>query len=147
MNIWDFQAMLSRRLAQWAAISFSLGAVMMIGRAFWRGVGGQFAGWAVVNVAIAFFGSRVADDRRKKLKFPDIPAVQSEERGTLRNLLWLNAGLDVLYMLGGAALTRSDSAARRGMGIGIVLQGAFLFVFDIWHALALRETLPEYDDV
>lgn len=48
-----------------------------------------------------------------------------------------NAGLDVGYVLGGLYLTeRAKSAAKnperlRGFGQSIVLQGGFLFVFDL----------------
>ena len=59
------------------------------------------------------------------------------EAGGLRRLLWINAGLDVLYVAGGLLLAftlgrRSPFAA--GSGWGIVLQGAFLFGFDLLHA-------------
>lgn len=139
LNIWAFQAAISRRLAQWAAVSFALGAAMALGRAFWRAVGGQFMGWAVVNLAIAFFGSRAADDRFHRLPAPESPEVQAEEARKLSRLLWINAGLDILYMAGGRWLMRSGSPARRGMGLGIILQGAYLFVFDVFHALKLDE--------
>ena len=139
INIWTFQAAISRRLAQWAAVSFALGAAMAPGRAFWRAVGGQFMGWAVVNLAIAFFGSRAADGRYRTLPAPEAPAVQAEEARKLSRLLWINAGLDIAYMTAGRWLMRSDKPARRGMGLGILLQGAFLFVFDVCHALRLDE--------
>jgi hypothetical protein len=139
INIWTFQAAISRRLAQWSAVSFALGAAMALGRAFWRAVGGQFMGWAVVNVAIAFFGSRAADARYHTLPNPEAPAVQAEEARKLSRLLWINAGLDIIYMAAGRWLMRGDKPARRGMGLGIILQGAFLFIFDVYHALMLDE--------
>ena len=52
-------------------------------------------------------------------------------------LLLFNAGLDVGYVLGGTYLTERarrpgvDAARLRGYGRSVMLQGAFLFVFDL----------------
>lgn len=138
LNIWVFQQILSRRLAWWAGVSALVGSLMLLKRGFWRAVGGQFVGWAAVNLGIAVFGSISADRRRQRMESPDAPEVQENETRSLRRLLWINAGLDVLYMIGGRALLRREKPGTRGMGAGIILQGLFLFVFDLWHALALR---------
>jgi hypothetical protein len=48
----------------------------------------------------------------------------------------------VLYVLGGLWLARTkgeDDEFWRGSGWGIVVQGAFLFVFDLIHARQLRD--------
>ena len=53
----------------------------------------------------------------------------------------VNTGLDVLYVLGGWRAMRGRGSADtrwRGRGLGIVLQGGFLFFFDLLNALALR---------
>jgi hypothetical protein len=55
----------------------------------------------------------------------------------LRRLLWINAGLDVIYIVGGVglALTLGTRNTRwYGHGVGIIVQGAFLLVFDLVHA-------------
>jgi len=48
-----------------------------------------------------------------------------------------------LYMVGGSALSRSGARnqdeRRRGMGIGIIIQGVLLFVFDVVHALIVPD--------
>ena len=62
----------------------------------------------------------------------------------------VNAGLDVLYTATGAALWRCGPAARSpaaqarltGYGQALVLQGAFLFVFDVAMAAA-HQRLPD----
>ena len=96
-------------------------------------------GWGVIDALIAAFGLRGA---RTKADTPDAhtPERQTRERTTLRRILWINFGLDVGYITGGAALTQ-DKHDRflRGVGWGIVVQGSFLFVFDLLHALLLRE--------
>jgi len=133
-TIWEFQKTVSQRLLIWSGLSTALGIVMSLFGAFGRGIGGQFVGWAVVNAAIAVGGSFFTDQRKLKLAAPDAPKVLIKEASSLQRLLWINAGLDVLYMLGGWLTMRSDKAHRRGMGLGIILQGLFLFVFDIFHA-------------
>lgn len=138
-NIWQFQIMLSQRLLRWAGISIGLGLLMRFGGSFWRGVGSQFAGWGLVNALIAFGGRVMAQERAAGYDNPGVPEVLNKESNSLQRLLWINAGLDVLYMLGGGWLIRRDKGdgRRKGMGLGVIIQGAFLFVFDIVHALML----------
>ncbi|PJF27320.1 MAG: hypothetical protein CUN53_04525 [Phototrophicales bacterium] len=59
---------------------------------------------------------------------------------SLRRLLWINAGLDVLYMIGGLWYALRAKAPRgRGMGIGVIFQGLFLFIFDVLQAREVPE--------
>jgi hypothetical protein len=136
-NIWDFQRTLSQRLLVWSGISTVIGTVMAFKRGFWRGVGSQFVGWAVVNAAIALGGQYVTQRRRAQLDNPELAKHHIREATNLKRLLWINAGLDVFYMLGGAFMMgrRQSDAQARGTGLGIILQGLFLFIFDIFHAL------------
>ncbi|MBE0669515.1 MAG: hypothetical protein IH588_02905 [Anaerolineales bacterium] len=54
----------------------------------------------------------------------------------IRKVLWVNFGLDVLYILGGFWVIQSYTELFwQGTGWGIVLQGTFLFFFDLIHAL------------
>jgi hypothetical protein len=72
------------------------------------------------------------------------PEQQAEARRALSRVLWINTGLDVGYVAGGVALatTKGRRGANRhfwqGTGWGIVLQGGFLLLFDLIHALLLR---------
>jgi hypothetical protein len=134
-TIWEFQKLVSQRLLLWSGMSTALGLMMSLFGAFGRGIGSQFVGWAVVNAAIAVVGSFFSDQRKLQLVAPDAPKHLIQEANSLQRLLWINAGLDVLYMLGGWLTMRSQKDFRRGMGVGIILQGLFLFVFDIFHAL------------
>ena len=68
----------------------------------------------------------------------------AEQARKLRRLLWLNAALDVGYVAGGWWFAHRFNGAQgerdrsvRGHGYGIILQGAFLFLFDVIHALRL----------
>jgi hypothetical protein len=63
----------------------------------------------------------------------------------LSRLLWLNTLLDVGYIAGGAWLVRTKGRtdpAWRGHGWGVIVQGAFLFVFDLTHALRVPKKEP-----
>ncbi|MDX2136832.1 MAG: hypothetical protein SF123_01965 [Chloroflexota bacterium] len=137
ISIWDFQRTLSQRLLVWSGVSTVLGIVMALRGKFWRGVGSQFVGWAVVNAAIALVGQYVTQRRRAQLDDPELAKHRLREAANLKRLLWINAVLDVFYMLGGAFMMgrRQSGAQTRGTGFGIILQGLFLLVFDIIHAL------------
>ena len=139
-DFWTFNRQLTQRLLWWSGFSVAAGALMGFYGRFWQGVGSQFIGWGVVDAAIALFGGWSA---RRKAELPDAqaPARQASEAANLERLLWINAGLDILYMLGGRWLMvqRGQKDERcRGMGWGIIVQGAFLFWFDLVHALLLR---------
>ena len=77
------------------------------------------AGWNIVNAGLAsaaLVRPKEHDPRR------------------LSKVFWINAGADVLYVLGGIALQskgiEQDNTDWEGWGSSIVLQGSFLFVFD-----------------
>jgi len=137
--IWDFQRTLARRLTIWSVISIAAGVVLLLaGDAFWRGFGLQAVAWGAIDAAIAWWGGAAAR------KFSARPAAERAaaalaEAGKLRKLLWVNTGLDVLYVAGGVALAATLGATDpflAGNGWGIVVQGAFLFLFDLLHARA-----------
>lgn len=90
--------------------------------------------WNMVNLAIAGFGFYSAFKESPEL----FSALQTiEEHRKIKKILLINAGLDVGYMLGGLYMMhRSKTATNRperlkGFGQAVVLQGAFLFVFDL----------------
>ncbi len=87
--------------------------------------------WNIVNLGIAtagFYGAKEASNKQYSVE----QSIQ-EQRKTERILL-INAGLDVAYVAGGWYLNRrgiSKSSDRlHGYGNSIILQGAFLFLFD-----------------
>jgi len=141
LDIWDFQKTVSRRLLWWAGLNVTTGLWLQQRRnKFWRGVAMQAISWGAINAAIAVVGEFFS--RRRHAAKPDPHAtdiVEKEQRNLLR-ALWINAVLDVFYMLGGVLLawTRgSRDRLMRGNGWGIVIQGGFLFIFDIVHALVM----------
>ncbi len=137
MNVWQMMAQVSARLLTWATLSTLAGALMLPMRGFWRGVGAQAVGWGLIDAAIALTGVFGGNRRRANLADSYAPDVLAREARSLRRLLWINAGLDVLYVLGGWGWARRKrhDAFGRGTGWGIVVQGAFLLAFDLFHAL------------
>ncbi|GIW35052.1 hypothetical protein [Meiothermus sp.] len=80
--------------------------------------------WAAVNSGIALVGLLGSE--------PD--------KNNLRDLLYINAGLDVLYIAGGVFLALQPDARSQGAGWAIALQGAWLLLFDLFNALALENS-------
>jgi D-alanyl-lipoteichoic acid acyltransferase DltB (MBOAT superfamily) len=139
-DIWLFQDQLTRRLTWWSMGSILAGALMLLPEGFWRGMGVQFLAWGLIDLAIAFFGARSASKRKARLSPAELLATAPKERANLAKILWINTGLDVLYVAGGLALivTQGNDPFWLGGGWGVVLQGGFLFLFDLFHALKLR---------
>jgi hypothetical protein len=138
MNIWKFQRRLTAVLLGWAAASIAYGLMLRRGDdPFREGVGEQFAGWGLVNALIAIVGWSAAARGHARLD-ANLPAVQAAEKRKLGRILWVNTGLDVFYVLGGASAARTrgaDDERWRGRGVGIMAQGGFLFFFDLVNAL------------
>jgi carboxylesterase len=146
--IWDFQDALTRRLLLWSAASMLAGgALLLFGDSFWRGFGLQALVWGAIDAGIAIFGRRGANQRllTNISAGGDDVALAVREARNLRRLLWINTGLDVLYVVGGIALITTSGQGdefARGNGWGIVVQGAFLFLFDLLHALTVPVAEP-----
>ncbi len=144
-NIWEFQADLTRRLALGAVISILLGlGMLLLHTPLWRGMAFQFIGWGAVDWIIAIAGAIGSRRARARQHSPEAPEVTRREAQKLERILWINTGLDVLYMLGGALVALFPGASNAfwlGTGIGIVLQGGFLFFFDLIHAWQIRQSV------
>jgi carboxylesterase len=137
MDVRQLQRAIAHRLLAWTGISVTAGLILLAaGSPFGRAFGIQAAAWGAIDGLIAAAGLLVL--RRRIARQPDPPPgdVCREER-SLSRLLRINGGLDVLYVIGGLALALTlgrESAAWRGHGWGIVVQGAFLLLFDLYHA-------------
>jgi len=145
MNIWQKHNEVSKELTQWAIVSLVLGFFMRFGNNFWKQVGAQFAGWAIVNLGIALVGRISTRNRLNKLENPGDLSIRQNEARKLHIMLLINAGLDVIYMLSGRATMKRDKGdgKMRGMGWGIIAQAAFLFYFDAKHANDIAENPEE----
>lgn len=141
-DIWSFQLNLIRRLAIWALLSILLGLAMLIPQSlFWLGIGIQFIAWGVVDGAVAWIGYRSARKRQTNITADQKQqSMQISEKRRLGRILWINTAVDVLYVLGGGYLARIFGATNPfwyGTGIGVIIQGGFLFFFDWLHARRL----------
>ncbi len=149
--IWDYQNVLSRRLLLWSVLSIGAGALLLtFGQSpRWRGFGVQALAWGAIDAAIAMFGERAA--RKRRDVGPGRPEMFEHEARNLRRLLWINTGVDVLYVSGGLVLLYTSGAQNpfmAGNGWGIIVQGGFLFAFDLLHALAVprhEAVLPAFE--
>jgi hypothetical protein len=106
----------------------------------WRNFHLMNVGWNVVNAGIAvggYLGAASTDPA-------GISAVQAlRQQGTIEKALLFNAGLDVGYVMTGfflreRAKTSEKADMLRGIGTSLILQGAFLFAFDV--VLAVIQT-------
>ena len=141
MTIWSLQARISRQLLIWSALSIVTGALLLFLAPFWRGVGVQGLVWGAIDAAIAGFG--LMQLRRKRGKpDADLPETLQREARSLRRSLLINAGLDVLYIVGGVLiLTNFTAEFAHGNGVGIIIQGGFLLVFDTFYAFRVQRNM------
>lgn len=122
-------------LGGWAIGNIALGAALYGSR---QGEDRYFhlmnAGWNLVNLGLATAGyitATTADPGSLDL----LATVKAQH--SIEKIFLFNAGLDVGYMLGGLYLMeRSKTAEKKperlkGFGKSIILQGGFLFVFDL----------------
>ncbi|MFL7790633.1 MAG: hypothetical protein AB8I69_00715 [Anaerolineae bacterium] len=142
MDIWTYYKAITRRLLVWSVISATACLVLLTCGRFAQGIGLQSLAWGVIDASIAIVGGWVTRRRRAGLADPSAPEVLAREARNLRRILLVNTGLDVLYVAGGVALALIvglDNLFWRGNGWGIVVQGGFLFCFDLLHALGVPE--------
>ncbi len=122
-------------LGGWAVSNIAIGGIL---RGQHGGVEREFhtmnIGWNVVNLGIATLGY-IAANKQDPAAIDLYQSIQ-QHHGFQKTLLF-NAGLDVGYMLGGLYLIeRSKNAEKNaerleGFGKSIIVQGGFLFVFDL----------------
>ena len=144
--IWDFQHLLSRRLMMWSLASMLAGIILLAGTdEFWKGFGLQALVWGFIDGLIGLVGLRGSLGRL----FKPVDLAEAGERSRkLRKILWINTVLDVGYIAAGGlllALRGGEDVFLAGSGIGIMVQGGFLFLFDLIHALRVpvERLLPD----
>lgn len=137
--VWSLQRQIGLLLLLWSALSIVGGALLLLfGIPFWRGVGLQGVVWGVIDAGIALFGLYM---RRRKQTRPDANAanVLKREARSLRRLLLVNLGLDLVYVLAGIlVLLTFDTPFADSNGIGILVQGGFLLLFDGFYATRVK---------
>jgi hypothetical protein len=108
------------------------------------------AGWNGVNLAIAGFGYYAA----MKTDPGSFDLYQTiNEQHKFQKILLFNAGLDIGYMAGGLYLmersknTDNNPEQLKGFGRSIVLQGAFLFAFDVVNHIVHSQHNPALEQL
>jgi len=124
-------------LGTWAVGNIAVGSILASkktgeDKAFYQ----MNAMWNGVNLTLAGFGlySAITTDPSSFGLYETF-----NEQQKLQKILLFNAGLDIAYMAGGLYLREKGkntldfekSTKHRGWGKSILLQGAFLFVFDL----------------
>jgi hypothetical protein len=132
-------------LGSWAAGNMIVGG---IGTATTDGTTRYFhqmnVGWNAVNLAIAGLGYWGA----AKEQAPENHYLLAKHHFDFQKVLLFNAGIDLAYMTAGAWLIQRaqldalQADQLRGFGQSLILQGAFLFVFDLSMATILAKQNP-----
>jgi hypothetical protein len=119
-------------LGSWAIANIAVGG---IGWASTNGKTKYFhqmnAIWNVANLGAAILGyTSTINDKNKT----DTPEESLKEQNKLEKIFLVNGGLDVIYIGAGVYLNHrgnmNNSDQSRGYGSAVVLQGAFLLLFD-----------------
>lgn len=130
----EFRVTAMTILSTWAVANLVVGgAGAALARAhWWRIFFGANAAWNLVNLAIASFGLWAAASHEPGTY---VGGALVREMVFFRDLLVLNVGLDVGYVMAGvvAWLWGRDRPCpwRSAIGVALVVQGIFLFVFDL----------------
>jgi hypothetical protein len=113
---------ISKRLLVWAIPWMGAGilGLWLASTDSQKGFWGMSGAWGFVNGAIALIG---------------LLGAETGDYAGLRTTLWINAGLDVLYVASGLYLLSRPEETWRGGGTAILIQGGFLLIFDVLHAL------------
>jgi hypothetical protein len=146
MDIWTFQRRISRRLLAINIVNMILGTWAASRRGIMRGIGMQAVGWGLINIAIAVFGDITTRQRYRELENPDAPEVIKNETRKLQRILLINTPLNWVYMGSGLFIARR-SQKHRDSGIGIIIQGAILFVFDLTHLRRITALQSQSSDL
>jgi hypothetical protein len=117
---------ISLRLITWSLpwIAASVVGLWASNEPYWKGFWGMNAAWGLINTGIAYAG---------------LLGTEPELNG-LRTTLFINAGLDVVYVFGGLYLLSRSEDTWRGSGVAVIIQGAFLLAFDLLHAFLIQGT-------
>ncbi|HCI79431.1 MAG TPA: hypothetical protein DHW02_07060 [Ktedonobacter sp.] len=133
-NFFSYQQRRIWILLVWGLVSVISGLILQISRSsFWKQFGLQAVAWGAIDAALAAFGLTSANRKEERLALGKLHEVdvQKEVRGFFR-ILFINTFLDIVYVASGVWVMRrfKDRADRRGVGVGILVQGLWLFLFD-----------------
>jgi hypothetical protein len=112
-------------LLGWSGASIITGSAMLFHKSRTiRDFGIQNIAWGVIDGGIALYARRSISGKRGSSI-----SVQREKQN-FRMLLLVNSLLDIVYVGVGTALAASRRDRLKGHGYGVIVQGAFLLLFD-----------------
>jgi hypothetical protein len=133
--VWAFAGRIGGRLLVWSGASIAAAAAFVaFSHPTSDALAIQFAVWGAIDAAIALLGER---DRRRRLTAGEgmDAAATARFRARLARVLWLAALSDVGYVaIGIAIFAFVPTPTGVGHALGVLIQGGFLLVFDVWHA-------------
>ncbi len=133
-NFYGYQQRRFLLLLGWGLLSIIAGSALQLNpKLFWKQFGIQALLWGAIDAALALFGIIGADRKGKRYVLGELgTADEQKEARSFYRILLINTGLDVGYIgLGMWLMQRFKARAdRRGMGLGILVQGLWLFLFD-----------------
>jgi hypothetical protein len=122
-------------LLGWSGASVIAGSAMLFHESRTiRDLGIQNVAWGVIDGGIALYARRSITRKRGS------GISVQKERNSFRKLLLINSLLDVAYVGVGTALAASGRDNLKGHGYGIIVQGAFLLLFDGVNLLLIPKT-------
>jgi carboxylesterase len=140
--IWDFENLLARRLILWAVLCVFIGAgLLLFGSPLRQGAGLTTLTWGVIDILLA---STILEKTKTYLGRPSTFNTEGAEAIHLNKILWRSNALDVLYVAAGTALLffiDAEFPFWRGFGWGVIIQGVFLFAFDLYHVLRIPDPI------
>ncbi|NWJ97653.1 MAG: hypothetical protein HXX20_17840 [Chloroflexi bacterium] len=109
----------------------------------WRHFWLQCLSWGAIDALIALFGLRMQTEKLKDYtpSAPNAPLPETVKQDITRyhQVLFVNVFLDFGYILSGEIIRhKGKTSERRGMGYGFIVQGLFLFIYDLLLDLEIR---------
>jgi carboxylesterase len=128
-----FQRRLANRLLRLSSLDVGLGAAcLLIGQPFLIGLGWLALAWGGFGLIAAWIGPRTYSS------LPADPVIETRQARNLAHLLWIGAGVDLIFLVAGVfLLTRLNPGQNSSYGAvwGLIVQSAIFFIFDWQHAL------------
>ncbi len=129
MKIKNVEQEISLNLFIWGLCSSLNGIILLFfDNSFITAIGFQFIIWGLIDCLIAIFPLIIRKIRNQSY-IQNLPK--------LRKILGINSILDLLYVLVGIFLFLGIFDINKGHGIGVIVQGGFLLIFDFYYYLVI----------
>ncbi len=140
--IWDFENISARRLILWAGLNVVMGSgFVLLSEDIWMALGLGLILWGLVEGELAWvILQRAGKHLGQRSEFNE----EEKEASKARRMLWIINALDVIIVAGGTALVILNiggSVFWQGIGLSLIIHGAFLFVFSMQSAFRVPDPL------